>query len=152
MSMLNLNRADDQLLQDESFGFWLLDAVYDQYLMAIGDPEMADNYTNSNQAQLVLTCFFFAISYTQVVMLNMLIAIMANTFDNAMELQEVNTIRSRLQFLNDFSSLLEFESKLDREDVYMVVVKPVLEEKDEDSWLGSINAITDVTKKQIDAE
>ena len=120
--------------------------------MAIGDPEMADNYTNSNQTQLVLTCFFFAISYTQVVMLNMLIAIMANTFDNAMELQEVNTIRSRLQFLNDFSSLLEFESNYDREDVYMVVVKPVLEEKDEDSWLGSINAITDVTKKQIDAE
>ena len=64
--------------------------------MALGDPEMKDNFKKSAQTQLVLVIFLMAISYTQVVMLNMLIAIMANTFDNAMELIDVNTIRSRL--------------------------------------------------------
>ena len=57
---------------------------------------MKDNFKKSAQTQLVLVIFLMAISYTQVVMLNMLIAIMANTFDNAMELIDVNTIRSRL--------------------------------------------------------
>ena len=85
-------------------------------------------------------------------MLNMLIAIMANTFDNTMELYSVNTIRSRLQFLSDFHSLLRFETKEEQEEVFMVVVKPQVEEKDEDTWLGSINAITDVTKNQIENE
>ena len=47
---------------------------------------MKQQYKNSAQTQLVLTIFLMAISYTAVVMLNMLIAIMANTFDNAMEL------------------------------------------------------------------
>ena len=47
---------------------------------------MKENFKESAQTQLVLVIFLMAISYTQVVMLNMLIAIMANTFDNAMEL------------------------------------------------------------------
>ena len=54
--------------------------------------------------------FVIAISYTMIVMLNMLIAIMANTFDNAMELRDVNTMKSRLKFLDDFSSLMQEKS------------------------------------------
>ena len=35
MSMLSLNRQDDSIVS-ESFGFWLLDAVYGQYMIALG--------------------------------------------------------------------------------------------------------------------
>ena len=102
--------------------------------MALGDAEMKENFKQSAQTQLVLLIFLMAISFTQVVMLNMLIAVMSNTFDNAMDLQVVNTIRSRLLILGDFAPLLNLTSKTDEENVYMVVIRQVTEETDEDSW------------------
>ena len=82
-------------------------------------------------------------------MLNMMIAIMGNTFDNSMEQWQVNTHRSRLQFLRDHAPLMTTRSAEEQTDVYMIVIKPVIDEDDNDSWQGSINAITNITKKQI---
>ena len=79
--------------------------------MALGDPENKDNYKESAQTQLVLVIFLITISYTQVVMLNMLIAIMGDTFGNAVEQKDVNTKRSRLQILSDFAPLMTVTSK-----------------------------------------
>ena len=41
------------------------------------------------------------------------------------------------------------ESKEFEKKEFMVVVRPAVEEKDEDTWLGSINAITTMTRNQI---
>ena len=40
-------------------------------------------------------------------------------------------------------------SKEEEKKEFMVVVRPAVEEKDEDTWLGSINAITTMTRNQI---
>ena len=41
------------------------------------------------------------------------------------------------------------KSKEQEQNEFMVVVRPAVEEKDEDTWLGSINAITTMTRNQI---
>ena len=43
MVMLNLNRADNNQVVDEVFGFWGLDAFLNQYLLALGEFNM-DNF------------------------------------------------------------------------------------------------------------
>ena len=82
----------------------------------------------------MLLIFLMAISFTQVIMLNMLIAVMSNTFENAMDLRVANSIRMRLLILSELSPLLNSTTKTNEENVYMVVIRQVTEETDEDSW------------------
>ena len=67
-------------------------------------------------------------------MLNMLIAVMSNTFENAMDLRVANSIRMRLLILSELSPLLNSTTKTDEENVYMVVIRSVTDETDEESW------------------
>ena len=150
MNMLSHNRDDEETLVDDSFGYWLLDTIYNQYLISLGDAEQKDNFKKGMQTDLVLTFYLLAVSFMQVVMLNMLIAIMGDTFGNATELKEVNTIRSRLQILGDFAELIKQAPPIRGDSVYMVVITPVDEENDEDDWQGSVNQIARITKLQND--
>ena len=84
LSMLNLNRDADNILIESSSGSWILDIVYNQYLLSLGEFATMDNF-NAEQSQLVLLFFVMATIYTQITMLNMIIAIMGDSFDRAME-------------------------------------------------------------------
>ena len=44
MNMLSHNRDDEETLVDDSFGYWLLDTIYNQYLISLGDAEQKDNF------------------------------------------------------------------------------------------------------------
>ena len=84
LSMLNLNRDADNILIESSSGSWILDIVYNQYLLSLGEFATMDNF-NAEQSQLVLLFFVMATIYTQITMLNMIIAIVGDSFDRAME-------------------------------------------------------------------
>ena len=139
MNMLSHNRDEDTTLVEKSFGLWLADTLFNQYLIALGEPETKDNFKLGMQTQLVLVLFLLAISFMQVVMLNMLIAIMADTFGNATELKEVYTIKSRLQILSDSTEIIHEELSIEEDSTYMIVMRPVHQENDEDNWQGSVN-------------
>ena len=105
MVMLYLNRTDDNALVDATFGFWGFNLLLNQYLLALGEFNM-DNF--ADQPQMIL-CFFFFISatfITQITMLNMLIAIMGDTFERVMENKEVNATQTKLELMSDLVSSL----------------------------------------------
>ena len=73
-------------------------------------------------------------------MLNMLIAIMGDSFANFMEYRFVNGIRTKLQILRDQAPTLDLRDKQEAKDVFMIVVQPEESgEFDDDNWQGSIN-------------
>ena len=65
------------------FGFWLLDTIYSQYLVSLGffDNVLINMGNGVAYEKFVILFFGSATFYTQLTMLNMLIAIMGDSFD-----------------------------------------------------------------------
>ena len=103
--ILEGNSADGKELIEGAFNFWVFDLVYNQYLLALGEFGL-DNFADHPQAILVYLFFIAATLISQLTMLNMLIAIMGDSFDKVIEHKHVNATRTKLQILGDLSAIL----------------------------------------------
>ena len=74
-----MNREEDKAVVGEYTGWWFLDIVIDQHLLAMGSFNTL-KFPGENQA-LIWLIFSVASFFTLITALNMLIAIMGNTFD-----------------------------------------------------------------------
>ena len=153
--MLNLNRSkeDENLVIAEAFGHWSVDMLVNQYLLSLGD----FNYANfAGQPNSVLCFGFFIAStfITQLTMLNMLIAIMGDTYERVMENREVNATRTKLELMSDLMSTLKQTGKPDESKKhFLFIVMPDDDQvDDEDDWEGSVNKITKATSEVINAQ
>ena len=81
--IVNLNREEDAEIIDATFNSWLFNTFINQYLLSLGEFGL-DNFEGNNQF-LIFSFFILATFLTQVTVLNMLIAIMGNTFDSVKE-------------------------------------------------------------------
>ena len=81
--ILSMNRESEEEIVDSIFHGWLFNTFINQYLLSLGEFGM-DNFEGDNQLFIYLL-FILATFFTQVTVLNMLIAIMGNTFDNVKE-------------------------------------------------------------------
>ena len=100
--------------------------------------------------------FLFATLFTEVTMLNMLIAIMGDTFERVVENRELNSIQMKLELLGDLSDNIRKIDKLlgrkdvDKNDRFLFVVTPDDDEQGElGSWEGSIMQMSKITEKRI---
>jgi len=100
MVMLNLNRLEDNSVVDEPFGFWGINMLLNQYLLALGEFSY-DNFANEPQSYMCYMFFVFATFITQIAMLNMLIAIMGDTFERVIESRDVNATKTKLELMSD---------------------------------------------------
>ena len=96
MYILQLNRDEDNSIVEEVFGnFWLLNAFYNQYMLALGDFSYG-NFENGPQTYLCYLLFLTATFMTQITFLNMLIALMGDTFAKVMEQKEQFGLQTKL--------------------------------------------------------
>ena len=85
MYMLQLNREEHNALVDETFGpIWPLNALYNQYMLSLGEFSM-DNFEENYQTHLIYMIFLTSTFVTQITFLNMLIALMGDTFGRVIE-------------------------------------------------------------------
>ena len=82
-------------LIESSFNFWVLDLVYNQYLLSLGEFNM-DGFEDHPERVLVILFFIASTFFTQLTMLNMLIAIMGDSFAKVTENSEINGIIMKL--------------------------------------------------------
>ena len=86
LSMLDLSRNDDaELIPKERFNWWVIDSIYNQYLIILGEFPIRTNMMSGSDSGFVMGMFCGATFFTQITMLNMLIAIMSDVFDELME-------------------------------------------------------------------
>ena len=102
MIVLNMNRADDTLVIDDNFSTWPVNMFINQYMMALGEYNM-DNFESGSQMGLCYSFFLFATFSSQIVMLNMLIAIMGDTFERTIENRELNAVKTKLELVAELS-------------------------------------------------
>ena len=73
--------------------WFVWDTMINQYLVSLGDfVDTLNGYEEHPQSVLVWILFLVTTFVTQITMLNMLIAIMANTFDNVIEKKNLYAI------------------------------------------------------------
>jgi len=121
-----------------------------QYLLALGEFNFG-NFANQPQAILCYVFFIGATFFTQITMLNMLIAIMGDSFERVMENRDVNAIKMKLNFMDDMAGTVGQTSSSDEREVFMFVVKPDEDDAQGSEWEGSINKMTRLTQQNIDA-
>ena len=69
-----------------------MDMLINQYLLALGDFNL-EAFVKGPQTALCFIFFLLATLIAHITMLNMLIAIMSDTFDKIMENRSINTIK-----------------------------------------------------------
>ena len=149
MVMLNLNRLEDNSVVDEPFGFWGINLLLNQYLLALGEFSY-DNFAHEPQSYMCYMFFVFATFITQIAMLNMLIAIMGDTYERVIENRVVNATKTRLELLSDLVFTLDQKSAELDPDCFMFIVQPDDDDGEEgDDWEGTVNKITRLTAKNI---
>lgn len=98
----------------------------------------------------MVVLYVIAVFYTSLTMLNMLIAIMGDTFGNVMESRNLNAIRTKLDILSDMAPVLSKEDAKDMDEVFMIVVTPQDSgDFDDENWQGSINQLSNIVTKNV---
>ena len=110
-SMLNQNRyryIEDEQIVNESLYMWLEDVIINQYLLALGEFATLDAYSEGsvNDKDIIYLMFVCATFFTQVTILNMLIAIMSDVFERESDLSSTKETKIKLQILADNAAVL----------------------------------------------
>ena len=86
-----------------------MDTLVNQYLQALGEFASLDAFSGGSQTVMCYIYFIFATFMVNIVMFNMLIAIMGDTFDKITENRAINAIKSKLELLADLKGVLNTE-------------------------------------------
>jgi hypothetical protein len=130
-----------------------LDSILNQYMLALGefgtDTFSADSGKNS---EVVWALFVFATFISQLTILNMLIAIMGDTFDAVLEKQEQYAMKEKIRILNDFVGIVDGLGR-ENEVNFIYAAEPSTKGNDEgEGWDGKIGAIKKGIQQNLDAQ
>ena len=111
--VLNANRShgdDGDELYEQAFtrGYGFISAVLNQFIVSIGQGNL-DNYSKdeyTNNRDIVWVVFFGVSIFTQIIILNMLIALMGDSFDRVIENKQLSTLKLKVKVVSDFIFLL----------------------------------------------
>ena len=131
MFLLNINRNQTEE-NDELFDQWFsnkfMSALLNTYLTSLGEFGF-DNYSRETPNSYVAwTLFIFVTLFSQITILNMLIAIMADTFDRVFENKQAAILKLKVETMSDFAFLMESDE--DREQ-FLFICTPKIKEVDE---------------------
>jgi len=121
----------------------------DQYLLALGEFS-TDNFSivtdektdvDEMMPNATLNWFFFILAtfITQITIMNMLIAIMGDTFGKVTEIKEQSALREKIKILADFVDIVSLENK---QSSYVYAMKPRNPSNlEEGSWEGTVTTL-----------
>ena len=107
----------------ESINEPFIDSFIHQYRIGLGDP-ITYEYSVHPAKYLAWVYFMMATLFTQIMFLNMLIAIMGQTFGRVNEAKERNQLKERTSIYADFLWMIELTQEL-KDMRYLYVVRPI---------------------------
>ena len=124
MNLVNMSLQDDSPLVKQFSNIGILDTVITQYVLSLG--EFLDFFDGVPVGHLetafAILLFFGATFFTYLTMLNMLIAIMGDSFDYCTEMKDRLSKQNRLNILCDYSAVFPKKDKHEQTDVFMIIV------------------------------
>lgn len=121
---------------------YVMDAWITQWILGLGEFDL-DPFA-ANESDLQWFFFVSATFFTNIVFLNMLIAIMSDTFDKITEKKERNGMIQQTQLYADFIRNLKVSKKMNSSR-FLYIITPLSEELNEqgDKWEGGYNRISE---------
>jgi hypothetical protein len=107
-------------INEEVFGEPIVDSFIRSYLVGLGEFGM-DNFSD-NDKYLVWIFFILSTVITQLIFMNLLIAIMGDTFGRVQEVKERSGVRERVEMIQDFIWVLDLQEEFN-EYKYVLVVE-----------------------------
>ena len=147
MYMLQLNRTEENAIIDEVFGIWILDTLYNQYMLSLGEFSI-DNFDDNPQTFLCYCIFLLATFITQITFLNMLIALMGDTFGRVIESKERFGLQTKLEIMGDYTAVILGKAEQNDKNIYMFVVTQKTDNSEDgtEAWEGNLAYI----RKSVD--
>ena len=110
LDLYRAKEAPDLLLVETYFEGWdTINTLFNQYLLALGEFGMDNFKEGSPNLVIVISLFIVATFLTQITILNMLIAIMGDTFGKVTEIKEQAGLKEKINILADFVWLIPNE-------------------------------------------
>ena len=112
-----------------------------------------DGFDNHNEMYFCYLFFIGATFVTQVVFLNMLIAIMGNTFDQVIERRAQYALVTKLSILSEYYYVINERLADQKNDTYLFIARPkIADGEDEDqAWEGGFSFIKNIISREIKA-
>ena len=149
MVMLNINRqmkGEQEIINSPSL-FWLPNIILYQYELALGEFQLDGVFEDGSYTGLCYLFFVLATFISQVTMLNMLIAIMGDTFEHIIENQELNMIKTKIEVMSELAFNIHTQED-PNEYRFLFIVTPDEDEQDSlETWEGSIKQMTKLNQK-----
>ena len=147
MYILQTNRGDKNAVVEEYVGWWGIDTTFNQYLLSLGEFGI-DEFSNGPQAALCYIFFLLSTFLTQVTALNMIIAIMSDTFGKVTEGYEQHSREMKISLLADYVSIIRKD--LQEEQNSFLVIVTAEEDAIETEWEGTVNQIRMVVETETE--
>lgn len=147
-ALMIMNEKRSSELYKNYFDISFFNSIFNQYLIGLGDFDI-ENYELLQHDWFVWVLFIFMTFLTQIVFLNMLIAIMGNTYAKEMEFRDQSALKEKIDIISDYVVITRREENVVKELAkFIFAITPATLSTDEDAdWEGSVttikNAITD---------
>jgi len=115
-----------------------------QYLLLLGEFDL-DNFDNGAYNVIIWIMFLLATFISQVIIFNMLIAIMGDSYAKISEMREQAALKEKIQILCDYLRLVNDKEEKDN---YLVFMKP--DEQADEGWGGILSAMKKNLQRSVD--
>jgi len=144
MLILDMGRGQGNSIFAESHRLGagpFFEALLDQYLLGLGDFAFSERFDGENGWALWIF-FCLATFMTQITIVNMLIAVMSDTYDKVSEKKDQATLQEKIKILADYVWVVGMERNLEDRSSYIFVARPkAVAEDEEQDWQGKVTAI-----------
>lgn len=149
MLQLNVRLGGESNIIQPIFNLSIVDSTLNQYLLMLGDFNM-DGFRYHANLAICYLIFLFSTFITQITFLNMLIAIMGDTFGRVMEKKEIKGIQTKLDLMSDLAGIIGNTKAANEGDGdYLFIVEPDDEEGgDGEDWEGAVNKMNRFNEKR----
>jgi hypothetical protein len=107
-----------------------------QYLLGLGEFQY-DAFASNPAGPLIWTLFLLSTFLTQVTFMNMLVAIMSDTFARVLENEERYGLQQKTMITTDFIYALTLSSKISR-NRYLYIIEPANTSESQDAMENSL--------------
>ena len=90
-----------------------------------------DGYEKHVSPMLCYALFIITVLISQITFLNMLIAIMSDTFEKVIEQRPTFSLKNKLMILADMESVIHTKEDLDDSKVFLYIIMPLRNEDEE---------------------
>ena len=116
----------------------ITDAFFGNYKIALGEFPLDDwNGDDTFGLAMMGVLFVLATFFSQITLLNMLIAIMGDTFGTVYAKKQSNSMRMKVQFISEFEKTI-INTYMSEKMHYMFIIKPIAAASDEDNKIAEI--------------